>query len=60
MKATAGHPQPGSPEQMPFGSSLVLSIFLHSALVLWIIGSAWLLGRMQSSRLSSHTVFLGG
>lgn len=45
---------------MPFVSSLVLSIFLHSVLVLWLIGSAWLLSRMQPHRLSSYTVFLGG
>src|SRR5262249_10198608 len=60
MKATAGHPQFGGPEQVPFTSSLVLSVFLHSALVLWIIGSAWFLSRMQPYRLSSHPVFLGG
>lgn len=60
MKATAGHPQPGSPEHVPFASSLVLSMILHSALVLWLIGGAWLLSRMQSYRLSSHTVYLGG
>jgi colicin import membrane protein len=60
MKATVRHSQSIDVEQVPFTSSLVLSIFLHSALVLWLIGSAWLLSRTQSYRLSSHTVFLGG
>src|SRR5215470_1856992 len=65
MKATTRHVQPVrhiqpiDAEQVPFTSSLVLSIFLHSALVLWLIGSAWLLGR-ASYRLASHTVYLGG
>lgn len=60
MKATARHIQPVDAGQVPFASSLVLSICLHSALVLWLIGSAWLLSRTQPYRLSSHTVFLGG
>ena len=60
MKATVRHLQPIDVEQVPFTSSLVLSIVLHSALVLWIIGSAWLLSRTQPYRLASHTVFLGG
>src|SRR5262245_48131122 len=60
MKATVSHPQPVDTGQVPFVSSLVLSIFLHSALVLWLIGSAWILSRTQPHRLASHTVFLGG
>jgi len=60
MKATTRHVQPVDAEQVPFASSLVLSIFLHSALVLWLIGSAWLLSRSQPYRLSSYTVSLGG
>ncbi|MDZ7379793.1 MAG: TonB C-terminal domain-containing protein [candidate division KSB1 bacterium] len=60
MKALAGHPQPGNPGQVSFGSSLVLSICVHSVLVLWILGSAWFLSRIQPTRLSAHTVFLGG
>src|SRR5438105_12065502 len=59
MKATVHHSQPIDVEQVPFTSSLVLSIFLHSALVLWLVGGAWLLSR-TSYRLSSHTVYLGG
>src|SRR5262245_6440307 len=65
MKATARHVQPVKPVepvdagQVPFASSLVLSIFLHSALVLWLIGSAWLLSH-SSYRLASQTVYLGG
>src|SRR5215510_6946666 len=59
MKATTRHLQPVDAEQVPFASSLVLSIFLHSALVLWLIGSAWLLSR-SSYRLSTYTVYLGG
>src|SRR5215471_9237642 len=59
MKATARHVQPVDAEQVPFASSLVLSIFLHSALVLWLIGSAWLLSH-SSYRLASQTVYLGG
>jgi len=60
MKATVGHPQSVDAGQVPFASSLVLSILLHSALVLWIVVGAWLLSRTPSYRLSSHTVFLGG
>ena len=60
MKATARHLQPVDVGQVPFAPSLVLSIVLHSALVLWIIGSAWLLSRTPPYRLASHTVFLGG
>src|SRR5215510_4165576 len=59
MKATARPIQPVDGEQVPFAPSLVLSIFLHSALVLWLIGSAWLLSH-SSYRLASHTVYLGG
>src|SRR5262249_60993505 len=59
MKATTRHLQPVDTGQVPFASSLVLSIFLHSALVLWLIGSAWLLSH-SSYRLASHTVYLGG
>ena len=60
MKATPRHIQPVDAGQVPFASSLVLSICLHSALVLWLIGSAWLLSRSQPYRLSSYTVSLGG
>lgn len=57
MKATVRHSQLLDAEQVPFTSSLVLSVCLHSALGLWIIGSAWFL---QPYRLASHTVYLGG
>jgi len=57
MKATVRHVQPGAAEQVPFTPSLVLSLVLHSTLVVWIMASAWWL---QPYRLSSHTVFLGG
>ena len=60
MKATVRHSQSVDAGQVPFTSSLVLSIFLHSALVLWMIGGAWLLSRAQPYRLASHMVFLGG
>lgn len=72
MKATAGRPQSGG-RAVPAGrvqpvehghisltSSLVLSLVLHGALGLWLLGSAWLLSRSQPYRLSSHTVFLAG
>src|SRR5574341_575659 len=59
MKATARPIQPVDVERVPFAPSLVLSIFLHSALVLWLIGSAWLLSG-ASYRLAAHTVYLGG
>lgn len=60
MKTTVRHSQFVDARQVPFTSSLVLSIVLHSVLVLWMIGGAWLLSRMQPYRLASHTVFLGG
>jgi len=41
-------------------SSLVLSLVLHGALVLWLLGTAWLLSRSQPYRLASQTVFLVG
>ena len=58
MKATARHVQPVDVEPVPFASSLVLSIVLHSALVLWLIGSAWLLSH-SSYRLAAHRSTLG-
>jgi colicin import membrane protein len=58
--ATAGHTQPVEYGCVSLTSSLVLSLVLHAALVLWLLGSAWLLSRSQPYRLSSQTVFLVG
>lgn len=58
--ATAGHTQPVEYGRVSLTSSLVLSLVLHAALVLWLLGSAWLLSRSQPYRLSSQTVFLVG
>ena len=72
MKATAGRPQSvdrattaGHAQQDEHGhvsltSSLVLSVVLHGALVLWLLGTAWLLSRSQPYRLAPQTVFLVG
>src|SRR5262249_1882889 len=72
MKATAGRPQSvdrattaGHAQQVEHGhvsltSSLVLSVVLHGALVLWLLGTAWLLSRSQPYRLAPQTVFLVG
>ena len=45
---------------MSLTSSLVLSLVLHGALGLWLLGSAWLLSRSQPYRLAPQTVFLVG
>jgi TonB family protein len=72
MKATAGRPQsvgsattagraqPAEHGHVSLTSSVVLSLVLHGALVLWLLGSAWLLSRSQPYRLASQTVFLAG
>src|SRR5262252_8990739 len=72
MKATAGRPQSigravtasrtQSVERghVSLTSSLVLSLVLHGALVLWLLGTAWLLSRSQPYRLAPQTVFLVG
>src|SRR5262249_56177767 len=72
MKATAGHPQSvgrtvtaGRTQSVEHGhvsltSSLVLSLVLHGVLVLWLLGTAWLLSRSQPYRLAPQTVFLVG
>jgi colicin import membrane protein len=58
--ATAGRSQLVEYRRVPLTSSLVLSLVLHGALVLWLLGSAWLLGRAQPYRLAPQTVFLVG
>ena len=58
--ATAGRTQPVEHGRVSLTSSLVLSLVLHGALVLWLLGSAWLLGRAQPYRLAPQTVFLVG
>ena len=58
--ATAGRPQPVEHGRVSLTSSLVLSLVLHGVLVLWLLGSAWLLSRSQPYRLAPHTVFLAG
>src|SRR5215831_1024272 len=72
MKATAGRPQSvgravtaGRTQSVERGhvsltSSLVLSVVLHGVLVLWLLGTAWLLSRSQPYRLVPQTVFLVG
>jgi colicin import membrane protein len=72
MKATAGRPQSvdrattaGHAQSVEHGhvsltSSLILSVVLHGALVLWLLGTAWLLSRSQPYRLAPQTVFLVG
>src|SRR5438132_4830304 len=72
MKATAGRPQSGDRAstagraqpvesgRVSLTSSLVLSLVLHGALVLLLLGTAWLLSRSQPYRLGSQTVFLVG
>jgi len=58
--ATAGRAQPVEQGQVSLTSSLVLSLVLHGVLVLWLLGSAWLLSRSQPYRLVPQTVFLVG
>ena len=58
--ATAGRTQPVEHGRVSLTSSLVWSLVLHGALVLWLLGSAWLLGRAQPYRLAPQTVFLVG
>src|SRR5882724_6509879 len=60
MQATAGSPHPVDPGRVPLASSVVLSVVLHSILILWMLGSAWLLGRAQPYRLTPQTVYLAG
>src|SRR5712691_2290531 len=60
MQATAGSPHPVDQGHVPFASSVVLSVVLHSILILWMLGSAWLLGRAQPYRLTPQTVYLAG
>src|SRR5262245_18030960 len=57
---TAGHAQQVEPGHVSLTSSLVLSVVLHGALVLWLLGTAWLLSRSQPYRLAPQTVFLVG
>src|SRR5262245_11918294 len=57
---TAGHAQQVEPGHVSLTSSLVLSVVLHGALVLWLLGTAWLLSRSQPYRLAPQTVFLAG
>jgi TonB family protein len=58
--ATAGRAQPVAHGHVSLTSSLVLSLVLHGALVLWLLGTAWLLSRSQPYRLAPQTVFLVG
>src|SRR6266568_9584198 len=58
--ATAGRAQPVESGRVSLTSSLVLSLVLHGALVLWLLGTAWLLSRSQPYRLAPQTVFLVG
>jgi TonB family protein len=58
--ATAGREQPVEHGHVSLTSSLVLSLVLHGALGLWLLGSAWLLSRSQPFRLAPQTVFLVG
>ena len=58
--ATAGRAQPVEHGRVSLTSSLVLSLVLHGALVLWLLGTAWLLSRSQPYRLAPQTVFLVG
>jgi len=60
MQATAGSPHPVDQGRVPFASSVVLSVVLHGILILWMLGSAWLLGRAQPYRLTPQTVYLAG
>src|SRR5215468_1730177 len=62
MKATAGRPQ-------SIGRAVTASrtqsverghVSLTSSLVLWLLGTAWLLSRSQPYRLAPQTVFLVG
>ena len=58
--ATPGRAQPVEQGHVSLTSSLLLSLVLHGALVLWLLGSAWLLSRSQPYRLVPQTVFLVG
>ncbi len=58
--ATAGRAQPVEQGHVSLTSSLMLSLVLHGTLVLWLLGSAWLLSRSQPYRLVPQTVFLVG
>jgi TonB family protein len=58
--ATAGREQPVEHGRVSLTSSLVLSLVLHGALGLWLLGSAWLLSRSRPYRLAPQTVFLVG
>ena len=58
--ATAGPPQPVEQGHVPFALSVVLSLVLHGILILWVLGSAWLLSRAQPYRLTPQTVYLVG
>ena len=58
--ATAGRAQPVESGRVSLTPSLVLSLVLHGALVLLLLGTAWLLSRSQPYRLGSQTVFLVG
>ena len=58
--ATAGPPQPVEQGHVPFAFSVVLSLVLHGILILWVLGSAWLLSRAQPYRLTPQTVYLVG
>ena len=60
MPATAGSPHPVDQGHVPFASSVMLSVVLHGILILWMLGSAWLLGRAQPYRLTPQTVYLAG
>ena len=60
MQATGGSPRPVDQGHVSFASSVVLSVVLHSILILWMLGSAWLLGRAQPYRLTPQTVYLAG
>jgi colicin import membrane protein len=58
--APAGPLQPVDQGHAPFASSVLLSLVLHGIVILWMLGSAWLLSRTQPYRLTPQTVYLAG
>src|SRR5215470_8836503 len=57
---TAGRTQSVEHKHVSLTSSLALSLVLHGVLILWLLGTAWLLSRSQPYRLAPQTVFLVG
>jgi len=59
-KSAAGTPSPVEHGRVPFASSLLWSLGLHSCFLLVMLVGGWVAGRPQPYRLAPQTVYLAG